>query len=600
MGLRITTWNVNGIRNPFGFQPWRDKRTFEGMFDILEADIVVMQEVKIQRKDLCDDMVLVPGWDCYFSLPKYKKGYSGVAIYTRQAVCAPVRAEEGITGFLPSPNSSLSYRELPTDKQIGGYPSMAQLSRSPTDPATLDSEGRAVLLEFPAFVLVGVYCPANRDESRDDFRLGFLDALDARVRNLVRDGKRVFLTGDLNISREEIDTANAEEQMRKRGLSPDEFVATPSRRLFNQLLLDGKVYGERDADRETAVLWDICRGFHPDRRGMFTCWEQKINARPGNFGSRIDYVLCSADMKDWFEDSNIQEGLMGSDHCPVYAVIKAKVPIGSDDTDILDAMNPCGVFDRGTRVRKYSSQDILALSGRLLPEFDRRRTIRDMFKASPKRTPSTQPPLPAATANTALSHTSVAGTKRSRSVEGPTQPLKRSVSTVNTNPPSKGQQSLKGFFKPKITSDVDTNGKANLEQEASLQLDQESFLREKQDSQLKQEKQVLQEGASQKANAEIESPRRQQQLDGQDDDVLIDPIVSKESWTKLFSKKDPPRCESHNEPCISLLTKKAGVNCGRSFWMCARPLGPSGVKERGSQWRCPTFIWSSDWSNTAD
>ena len=44
------------------------------MFDILEADIVVMQEVKIQRKDLQDDMVLVPGWDVYFSLPRHKKG----------------------------------------------------------------------------------------------------------------------------------------------------------------------------------------------------------------------------------------------------------------------------------------------------------------------------------------------------------------------------------------------------------------------------------------------------------------------------------------------------------------------------------------------
>ena len=44
------------------------------MFDILEADLVVLQELKIQRKDLTDDMVLVPGWDCYFSLPKRKKG----------------------------------------------------------------------------------------------------------------------------------------------------------------------------------------------------------------------------------------------------------------------------------------------------------------------------------------------------------------------------------------------------------------------------------------------------------------------------------------------------------------------------------------------
>ena len=46
------------------------------MFDVLEADIVVMQETKIQRKDLRDDMVLVPGWDCFFSLPKHKKGMS--------------------------------------------------------------------------------------------------------------------------------------------------------------------------------------------------------------------------------------------------------------------------------------------------------------------------------------------------------------------------------------------------------------------------------------------------------------------------------------------------------------------------------------------
>lgn len=72
--VRITTWNVNGIRNPFGYKPWSEKRSFSAMFDILETDIVIMQELKIQRKDLTDDMVLVPGWDCYFSLPKHKKG----------------------------------------------------------------------------------------------------------------------------------------------------------------------------------------------------------------------------------------------------------------------------------------------------------------------------------------------------------------------------------------------------------------------------------------------------------------------------------------------------------------------------------------------
>lgn len=46
------------------------------MFNILEADIVIMQETKIQKKDLSDEMVLISGWDVYFSLPKDKKGMS--------------------------------------------------------------------------------------------------------------------------------------------------------------------------------------------------------------------------------------------------------------------------------------------------------------------------------------------------------------------------------------------------------------------------------------------------------------------------------------------------------------------------------------------
>ena len=36
--------------------------------------------------------------------------------------------------------------------------------------------------------------------------------------------------------------------------------------------------------------------------------------------------------------------------------------------------------------------------------------------------------------------------------------------------------------------------------------------------------------------------------------------------------------------------------------MCARPLGPSGEKDRnkGSQWSCGTFIWGSDWSGSGN
>ena len=96
-----------------------------------------------------------------------------------------------------------------------------------------------MILEFSAFILLGVYSPARRDESRDDFRLGFLNLLDARIRNLVSMGERDFLTGDMNISREEIDTANAEASMRKQGITGVEYTSMPSRRLFNQILEGG-------------------------------------------------------------------------------------------------------------------------------------------------------------------------------------------------------------------------------------------------------------------------------------------------------------------------------------------------------------------------
>lgn len=310
--MRITTWNVNGIRNPFGYAPWNTIRTFPGMFDVLQSDIIVMQELKIQRKDLRDDMVLLDGWDCYFSLPKQKKGYSGVGIYTRNATCAPIKAEEGVLGVLNPPGSTATYRDLPPEDSIGGYPSEVQVEELGVDPLLLDSEGRCVCIEFPAFVLFGVYSPANSNGLRDDFRYGFLCALDCRIRNLIKMGKRVILVGDLNVSRSEIDTANAIEDMKKAGMTHEEYVSTPNRRVFNHMILGGDVIGRRDEGREEAIMCDLVRDFHPDRKGMYTHWEQKINARPGNFGSRIDFVLVSEEMKDWFSDANIQEGLMVS------------------------------------------------------------------------------------------------------------------------------------------------------------------------------------------------------------------------------------------------------------------------------------------------
>lgn len=604
------------------------------MFEILEADILIMQEAKIQRKDIQDDMVMIPGWDVYFSLPKHKKGmdsntccncqanyfqgYSGVAIYTRNSSCAPIRAEEGITGVLCPPKSTTSFRDLPEDQRIGGYPRPGQLSGLVED-TVLDSEGRCVMLEFPAFVLLGVYSPANRDESRDEFRMSFLEALDVRIRNLVAMGKQVILTGDLNVVGSPIDTSNLEEVLRKTGWTLEEWADTSSRRIFNQLIHNGSIKEPRDEGRESPVLWDLTRLFHPDRQKMNTCWDTLRNTRPANLGSRIDYVLCSDGIKPWFTFSNIQEGLMGSDHCPVYATIDDVVTQDGQQLPVQELMNPVTLFTDGARVRGWTLKDALPLSAKLMPEFDGRRSIKDMFSKKPVWTPkfqATPPELPqprepivAATASQDNSSTPLeprSGIKREGSLSFTGAPKRAKPATDNSQAKSKtkpGQKTLQGFFKPKSAPasapPLSPAPSASTIGDVGANFTSASPLPPPQPP------------------AAAHPSKNLQSLE--DAETVFDPIENKESWSKLLGKRVVPRCE-HNEPCISLLTKKPGVNCGkanwyhtyfslaianildsagRSFYICPRPLGPSGEKEKGTEWRCGTFIWSSDWTGTA-
>ncbi|ROW10452.1 hypothetical protein VMCG_01696 [Cytospora schulzeri] len=667
MGLRITTWNVNGIRYVMdsigkpdevvisGFLtdlvPCRpiEAQSDHAMFDTLEADIVIMQEAKIQRKDLTDDMVLVPGWDVFFSLPKDKKGkasssavvniylmlivgYSGVAIYTRNAKCCPIRAEEGLTGVLCPPKSTTKFRDLPVDQQIGGYPREDQLI-GPIDQVMLDSEGRAVVLEFPAFVLIGVYVPATRDDTRTDFRMGFMSILDARIRNLVAMGKQVVLAGDLNIIRTDIDTAGCAEQLRKEGVTLDDFLSMPSRRFFNQLIFEGQVIGERDEGREEPAMWDITRTFHPNRQGMFTCWETKKNARPGNFGSRIDYILCTTGLKQWFEDSNIQEGLMGSDHCPVYATMADRIKTHGQDVHLTDILNPEGMYKEGTRLRNWSTGDMLPQSAKLLTEFDRRRNIKDMFAkkfAAPKSqqestdttsvdfetetdkssvipTSNTKPSL--FSAPPVCTEASSTANSRSPSKTAFTKaPPKRTTSSASSQPSKKlktalskdkgkagpSQSTLKGFFRPKAATPktIEADSKQQEGEPEDVPVAEALLSPGKKCADGTLQVDGADDDDGEKAGRTANSEGTGDKAYAQEDTKVFDPIHSKESWSKLLKgKRAAPLCE-HDQPCISYVVKKPGINCGRTFYMCSRPLGPSGQKEKNTQWRCATFIWA--------
>ena len=320
-------------------------------------------------------------------------------------------------------------------------------------------------------------------------------------------------------------------------------------------------------------------------------------------------------------------------------------------------MNPAEMFVHGCRAREYATKDILPLSGKLIPEFDGRRSIRDMFSRKPslrqqqskdvsfaetelgglpansELTPNVEPPLqgsPTVAANEpALNHHAPSclrpsDTKRSLGEAINGRPLKRVKSgSTGTGTPAtypKGQQSLMEFFKPKATSSSSTVIASPKTEIQLLQPNSDSITP---DPDLPQTAEDTDRAhtpdmherkttpiastcstptlPAEKQNKFIPpaetSPSSHQKGTSPSQDIVHDPIESKDSWSKLFTKPPAPKCEGHNEPCVSLLTKKSGMNCGRSFWMCARPLGPTGAKERNTQWRCQTFIWCTDWNS---
>ena len=315
-------------------------------------------------------------------------------------------------------------------------------------------------------------------------------------------------------------------------------------------------------------------------------------------------------------------------------------------------MNPPGMFLNGKRLREYSvTNDPLPLSGKLIPEFFGRRNIRDMFarKPSVQQSQSTDATItdleqieaaktgdrvativhPSPVSTTAqvpppsapgivTSSISVAGQKRPVAEVSSSKPLKRAKSSTSASASpaaSRGQQSLKGFFKPKASSTTTTDSivqepktpeaKHSVNygdlyvQEAGdvIEASERAATISKLASPTSTPKQSTQ-GATSGIQSNATSPSTARFASTQDQETVHDPIQSKESWSKLFTKPVAPRCEGHNEPCITLLTKKPGMNLGRSFWMCPRPLGPSGAKEKNTQWRCQTFIWCSDWNSS--
>ena len=84
--MNFISWNVNGIRAV------HKKGNFKWIID-QDADFFCLQEVKAERDQLIDEIQNIKGYFSYFDHSKGRKGYSGVAIYTKHE---PLKVELGM------------------------------------------------------------------------------------------------------------------------------------------------------------------------------------------------------------------------------------------------------------------------------------------------------------------------------------------------------------------------------------------------------------------------------------------------------------------------------------------------------------------------
>ncbi|CAG8630732.1 13454_t:CDS:2, partial [Dentiscutata heterogama] len=270
------------------------------ILETLDADIICFQETKITLDRLEASMAIIPGYDAYFSFAKGKAAYSGVVTYVKTSSITPVAAEEGITGILNQSPADIKYnnQSLSDTRMRSGISGLTT-----NELLDLDSEGRCVILDFQMFILFNLYCPHESSSERLPFKMNFYKILQARVEALLRAGRQVIILGDMNVTHKEIDHCDPQRSVREYEL--ESFGDHPARKWFDEFVAPN------------GPMVDLFRKFHPDEKGMYTCWNTLINARPANYGTRLDYILVSQDLVKWFKSCSVEQKVMGSDHCPV-------------------------------------------------------------------------------------------------------------------------------------------------------------------------------------------------------------------------------------------------------------------------------------------
>lgn len=255
--MKIISWNVNGLRAIYR----------KGSFDWFlkeSPDVFCLQETKAREDQLPEEVRNPDGYHSYFSWPTVKKGYSGVAIYSKKEPDL-VKKEFGIK--------------------------------------ELDGEGRMIEAHFSNLVLLNIYFPnGGGGEERLKYKLEFYDAFLEYINEYVSKGKDVVFCGDVNTAHEEIDLARPKENEENTGFLPEE------RAWIDEVERSGFV--------------DVWRKKNPNKKDSYTYWDMKTRARDRNVGWRIDYFFVNQGFYKKVGKVEILKDVFGSDHCPISLDLK--------------------------------------------------------------------------------------------------------------------------------------------------------------------------------------------------------------------------------------------------------------------------------------
>ncbi|MDQ7784662.1 MAG: exodeoxyribonuclease III [Desulfomonilaceae bacterium] len=248
--IRILSWNVNGIRAAA-------KKGFLELPASESPDILCIQETKARPEQVTKALLSPPGYASFWNAAQ-KKGYSGVAVYTKET---PIHVE-----------TSLGVRKF-------------------------DEEGRFIRLDFKEFSVINVYFPNGKmNAERLRFKMEFYETFLDYVQDLRATIPRLCFLGDVNTAHREMDLARPKENSNVSGFLPEE------REWIDKVVAAGYVDTFRDLNKDLV---------------QYSWWDLKSRARERNVGWRIDYVFVTAEMRDAVKNAFILTDVMGSDHCPV-------------------------------------------------------------------------------------------------------------------------------------------------------------------------------------------------------------------------------------------------------------------------------------------